>query len=323
MPTGLGGPNLEFPRRLELVGRSIYEPEIVMEPEPSRRHALGWLFRLAVLIIVVGGAGFGLLLVLNPDLNLEAPPFAEPGTHGVASAPTAGNPSVQQAPEPRLVVRDRRAYLNEPILLGLSLEGAQGGEFLRLKGLEAATRLSSGRLVEPESWQVSAFDIGNLFAYPPKDYIGTMNAVVDLHTRDERIVDSYPVRLEWIKTTLGSSTSTAPAEPDRSPAPQSPVTTLKLQPDELAVLVRRGQEMLKVGDIPAARMMLRRAANGGDAEAALILASTFDPIVIREMGVVGLAPDLTEALAWYRKASALGSREAQQRISRLESASKR
>jgi TPR repeat protein len=98
---------------------------------------------------------------------------------------------------------------------------------------------------------------------------------------------------------------------------------LTLQPDELALLLRRGQGMLKLGDIAGARMVLRRAAEAGSSDAALMLASTFDPIALRELGVIGFASDLNQALSWYEQASALGSGEAKQRLDRLRRIGKR
>jgi TPR repeat protein len=120
----------------------------------------------------------------------------------------------------------------------------------------------------------------------------------------------------------------APASPDEAwldqgAALREPGITLKLQPDEIAILLRRAQDMLKLGDIPAARVVLRRAAEAGNSEAAFMLASTFDPNVLREVGVIGLAPDQGTALSWYEKASALGSEKAERSIQRLRQAGDR
>jgi len=93
--------------------------------------------------------------------------------------------------------------------------------------------------------------------------------------------------------------------------------------EEIAMLVRRGQDMLKLGDIAAARLVLRRAAEAGSSQAALMLGSTFDPLTLRGFGVVGFASDLDQAVSWYEKALALGSGEAQQRIDRLTGAESR
>jgi hypothetical protein len=116
---------------------------------------------------------------------------------------------------------------------------------------------------------------------------------------------------------VSPATPGSAAWPDRGVALQAPAMKLKLSPDETAMLIGRGQDMLRLGDMPAARLLLRRAAVAGNSEAAFLLASTFDPMVIQEVGVIGFAPDLNQALAWYEKASALGSEEAKRRIERL------
>ena len=60
---------------------------------------------------------------------------------------------------------------------------------------------------------------------------------------------------------------------------------------EIGRLIKRGQQLLASGDIAPARLLLQRAANGGSAQAALILGGTYDPDVLREIGVLGFAPN--------------------------------
>ena len=58
------------------------------------------------------------------------------------------------------------------------------------------------------------------------------------------------------------------------------------------MLLKRGKEFLADGDLVYARLLLRRAAEGGSAEAALVLGTTFDPLVIaawRARGASGSA----------------------------------
>lgn len=329
MPMGIGGPNIEFrslvgPRQhdgsfsiSEARSRSSPESDVVPKPPvPMRGDAARWVGGLIVLFLVAGISAYGSMLIsTSRDRTALVSPSDEPVTSKVAGAPAAGKQREQLAAIPRLIVEDRRAYVNEPLLLGLSLDGASGGEFLLIKGLDAATRLSAGTLIGPNSWRVSALDRDNLFVYAPKGYVGTMDAVVDLHTTDDRKVDSQRIRLEWIPAAFPGHAD-VPVSPDRPPV-QAPPETFKLQPDEIAVLLQRGKDMLKFGDVSGARLFLRRAAEADNAEAALLLASTFDPIELRELGVMGFAPDLSQALAWYLKASALGSGEAQRRIERL------
>jgi TPR repeat protein len=44
--------------------------------------------------------------------------------------------------------------------------------------------------------------------------------------------------------------------------------------------------------------------------AALALAATYDPLVLKQLRVVGAKEDIAEARVWYQKAAQLGSAEA-------------
>ncbi len=79
----------------------------------------------------------------------------------------------------------------------------------------------------------------------------------------------------------------------------------------------RGNEMLALKDISAARKLYQYAANAGSAAAAMALARTLDPAYLAELGVVGLRPDPALAAAWYRKAVALGDPNAKVRLQAL------
>lgn len=287
------------------------EPQIVPPPPlPTRRRWVGRLAFLGIAALIAGG----LTIITSREWSGLNSSSDEP-THGIA--PAAGNQPVHLAAVPRLLVEDRRANVNEPLLLGLSLDGASGHEFLLLKGLQAQTRLSAGQQMGPHSWRLSAFDLGNLAAFAPENYVGTMDVVVDVHAANDHKLASQAMRLEWVQLPLAAVRADTSTREDRPPASQAPAMKLTLQPDELALLLRRGQDMLKLGDISGARLVLRRAAEAGSSDAALMLASTFDPIVLRELGVLGFAADLGQALSWYEKASALGSGEAKRRLDRL------
>ena len=77
--------------------------------------------------------------------------------------------------------------------------------------------------------------------------------------------------------------------------------------------------MIASGDLAAARLVLRRAAEAGDAHAAMVLAGTYDPTVLDKLGVHGVVPDLAMARGWYEKAKKLGATEATQRLELLAS----
>jgi hypothetical protein len=99
---------------------------------------------------------------------------------------------------------------------------------------------------------------------------------------------------------------------------QGSSTALRLDSQEINTLIDRGSAYLKRGDLASARLLLRRAAEAGSANAALMLGSTFDPLIIRQLGVIGIEPDVGRARQWYEKAADLGSDAASQRLANLK-----
>jgi hypothetical protein len=87
--------------------------------------------------------------------------------------------------------------------------------------------------------------------------------------------------------------------------------------EDIATLLARGRTYLTNGDVSTARLAFRRAAEGGDAQAALALGGTFDPLVLKSLGAIGVAADPDQARGWYQKAAELGSRDAPQRLDQL------
>jgi hypothetical protein len=92
----------------------------------------------------------------------------------------------------------------------------------------------------------------------------------------------------------------------------------RLAADELATLMTRGKALLASGDIPPARLLLERAAEAGEASAALMLAQTYDPTVLGTQDIRNITPDPALARTWYQRAAQLGSADAQRRLSQLQ-----
>ena len=107
------------------------------------------------------------------------------------------------------------------------------------------------------------------------------------------------------------------AAPAPAPEPAASTPAVELNPEELAGLLKRGQQLAASGDIAAARLMLRPAAEAHNAQAALALGATYDPVVLRTLGIFGVTPDVAMARSWYEKAKAYGSAEAPRRIELL------
>jgi serine/threonine protein phosphatase 1 len=88
-------------------------------------------------------------------------------------------------------------------------------------------------------------------------------------------------------------------------------TPRRLESEEIAMLIKQGEAFLASGDIASARLMLQRAAEAGDAQAALTLARIYD------LGVRSSPTDLAIARAWYEIAKTLGSADALHHLERL------
>jgi hypothetical protein len=93
----------------------------------------------------------------------------------------------------------------------------------------------------------------------------------------------------------------------------------RTQPDEeeIAALIKRGQNFVRNHDFSSARLLLKRAAEAGSAAAALSLGETFDPLVLQQFHEIGVQPDLAQARDWYERAARLGSDAASQRLAKF------
>jgi len=61
--------------------------------------------------------------------------------------------------------------------------------------------------------------------------------------------------------------------------------------------------------------VLQRAAQAGDATAAVALGATYDPTVLAKLGVLGMGgADVEQARRWYQQAESLGSTEATKQL---------
>jgi TPR repeat protein len=313
MAPGIGGPNIDLPLPplrpfggdiaiKDLRRRLARDPNAIPQPliPAARAPALPWGRTFSLVLIVAAVVGFGTTMLMLPREAAEqraGSAVLAPALHGL-SLPVATTSA-------RLVIESQRAFANEPLALGISLADASGEETVTLVGLVSGTKLTAGSAFSPTGWQLAARELGSAFAYAPKDFVGAMDAAIDLRSARDRVVDSQMVRLEWMPKDE--------ARPPRSAEP--PARTI--DPDELALLMKRAEDAFKNGDIAGARPMLRRAAGAGNGQAALALAATYDPVFLAEQGVLGLAPDAAQARSWYERAAQLGEGEAVRRLERM------
>lgn len=129
---------------------------------------------------------------------------------------------------------------------------------------------------------------------------------------DEQISNAYHNALQGQVPQPQVQAATAPAV-----VPPAPQQARKIDPDELASMIESAKHLLRLGDIAAARLMLKRAAAARDPTAALMLARTYDPKVLDPENVPNFKPQPAEARVWYKKAAEYGSAEAQRVLAAL------
>jgi hypothetical protein len=86
---------------------------------------------------------------------------------------------------------------------------------------------------------------------------------------------------------------------------------------EAARLIARASALLSQGNIGAARIVLERAAENGNARASFMLAETYDPGVLSAWGTYGTRGEAAKARELYAKAESGGIREAKDRLDAL------
>jgi TPR repeat protein len=101
------------------------------------------------------------------------------------------------------------------------------------------------------------------------------------------------------------------------PTVPAPVSTKTGEPRDVKLLIEQGRQFFDVGDLVAARILFLRAANAGDATAAVAMGETYDPVVLADRGVLGPVADLDQARRWYERAREMGSPEGPRRLEML------
>ena len=209
-------------------------------------------------------------------------------------------------PVPKLVANQQPPRgAGEPFPLGVSVQDASNGVTLVIGGLASGATLSAGRMAGDNTWRLTASNLNNVMIQPPRNFAGAMDLTLELRMADETISDRRSLRFEWA--------APAVAEVAAGDAIHN------LDPSEIASLLKRGDQLIASGDLAAARLVLRRAAEAGDARAAMALGGTYDPAILEKLGVHGFVADVAMARGWYEKAKKFGSAEAPQRLEMLAS----
>jgi hypothetical protein len=320
-----------------LRARRSLDPDLAPAPPlPPRGSWFGSIGRLTLIMVtaaVVALVAIGQLPF--PSLKQKQASLGTIELASSASTPVQTNAAKRaDSLVPQLIVHNLQGRKGEPAPLGMTMQGQGDGAVVMISGLLPGMTLSTGSAVGADAWQIPASELANAWIFPPKDFVGAADLMAELRVGDHAVARRRPIRLDWVapqpdvapqREAAVQRAVTAPrdaaprdvASPEA--APRDATLPRPLRRDEISVLVERGKRFIGSGDLAAARLVLQRAAEADDAEGALALAATYDPLVLRELNVYGIAGDPEQARIWYEKAKALGSPEAPRRLELLAS----
>ena len=331
-------------------GREIYYPPVARGK--ARRVAFSVFFGLAYMGVV---AGAGLLIFrmvhpgveTSPRLAVIAPDGAARSDSTTAEAPVT-HPEEAQAPTPELAEKANKlaptaaptseappppsrstaappAAVEAPARTDAPPAGAE-----TLTGLAAPSPAEALPPSEAPAHIAAATPVGEAPQITPgpaaSPSTGPAPAPAAVETPPEVSAPAAaPPQAASGAAPLPASKPPAPAKvaalPDRpepaakpAPAESSPAPAVSL---EIRQLRARGDELLGRGDIISARLFYERAADAGDAQAALKAGATYDPAFLEQWGVRGVRGDLVQAASWYRRARELGAQEAERLLESL------
>jgi hypothetical protein len=184
---------------------------------------------------------------------------------------------------------------------------------------ESSTQITSAAPVMPSSRRRARYSPvpaqSEAFSRAEADRQQSMSRSSGELARVETSEPSVPSPAEMISAR--HSMAKAPLDDEENPASGSTSAVPALKPEEIDVLIKQGERFKAEGDIVTARLLFERAAKAENATAAFALAATYDPIVLSNLGVLGIDTDVEKARLWYQKAQSLGSIQAAEQLSNL------
>jgi len=277
--------------------------------------------------LLIGGtfvvAYIGILLVLGTLIPRHFRLADEPSM--AASAPTTSKPSTRQAASPKAADRfaestqapvsaspSGSSELSEPSPPAPSVSEASAPHQLESAPVAPAAAPETVTTAQPKA-------TGPENAPPPSAPTSLIPAVPQA-----AMAPAAPAAADNAATNAAATTAAAPpaaAPPAAASEAASPVaptsTASSLSADDIAALIARGDAVLATGDIVSARLYYERAATGGSGHAALLLAETYDPALLKSAGLNSVQGDAARAAVWYSRARALGDRDAERRLQTL------
>jgi hypothetical protein len=326
------------------------EAPSVLRDLSGRRALLQQVIRFSIAVAIA--ASIATLLVMAIPSSQRP---AGQDNASLSAAWQSVKSSVTPAPQPpapqkrtaTLAVQDGSGFANDPVPLGIHVGAPPPGAFISINGLTAGARLTSGKRVGPE-WRVPATEISGVSVIPPEGFTGQMLVTAELRDGDGVALTGTSTRLTWQAAApslaaiapraaapppvavvpppvavvpppvvVAPPVAVAAAVPSAIPAPPQADVVRSLDPREVAALIKRGQDLLAGGDVQSARLLLMRGAEARDARSALLVGTTYDPAMLRQIGADGPMADAAQARIWYQRAKEWGEPDAQRKLEAL------
>jgi hypothetical protein len=325
------------------------EAPSVLRDLSGRRALLQQVIRFSIAVAIAASIAT-LLVMAIPSSQRPAGQDSASLSAAWQSVKSSVTPAPQPAPPPKrtatLAVQDGSGFANDPVPLGIHVGAPPPGAFVSINGLTAGARLTSGKRVGAGEWRVPATEISGVSVIPPEGFTGQMLVTAELRDEAGVALTGTSTRLTW-QSAAPSLAAVAPrvaapppvvapspvvvappvaaappvavatAGPSAMPASPQAEVVRSLDPREVATLIKRGQELLASGDVQSARLLLMRGAEARDARAALLVGTTYDPALLRQIGADGPMADVAQARMWYQRAKEWGEPDAQRKLESL------
>jgi hypothetical protein len=327
------------------------EAPSVLRDLSGRRALLQQVIRFSIAVAIAASIAT-LLVMAIPSSQRPAGQDNASLSAAWQSVKSSVTPSAPQPPPPAkrtatLAVQDGSGFANDPVPLGIHVGAPPPGAFVSINGLTAGARLTSGKRIGAGEWRVPATEISGVSVIPPEGFTGQMLVTAELRDGDGVALTGTSTRLTWQAAApslaavapraaaappaavsppvvvvpppvaMAPPVAVATAAPSALPAPPQAEVVRSLDPREVVALIKRGQDLLASGDVQSARLLLMRGAEARDARAALLVGTTYDPALLRQIGADGPMADIAQARIWYQRAKEWGEPDAQRKLEAL------
>lgn len=143
----------------------------------------------------------------------------------------------------------------------------------------------------------------------PSDAVTPLRLPTRPATTDTLTVPERAPELPPIISAAPTSKQPEPSTEGYAPPPAAGPASAGVPAEEVAALRARGDLLLRGGDITSARLFYERAADAGDANAALQLGETYDQafLALARTRFIGAWANAAVAAYWYERAHELGA----------------